>query len=1611
MVFFRHLIGSAIFAFLFLAALPQAHAVHSFSSTTVGNIVNADDIGESIVIDEAGIVYVVGTVRAVPTGFTNSWVGKYNAALVLQASTTFPGSGVASLGRHISTGTCGNIYVTGSVEDVPGDEDILIVKYDSNLVFQASATFAGGVGGDDRGEGIITDAACNVYVTGKLFDDFVDFVNIWVAKYDANLVFLASATLNSGSADEGRAITLDSAGDILVTGVVNPTDSGDIWIGKFDSNLVLLSSTTQDGVNNGADIGRGITTVGTDVFVTGRIVGATNNVDTWVGKYDSSLVLQSSANINGLADSSDGAYGIVVDAGGNPFVAGRLGGGVSASGDDLAILTLDSNLVVQSSITLDGGEGSLEIAKGIALDAAGEVFIVGSLGTVSQQLDILIVHYTPALAFQGSAAVNSLRPGQFERGQAVSVDGSDIYVTGYVEEIVGDRNIWVAKYDTSLTLQSSTTFTGPAATDGYDEGHAIVTDGAGNIYVAGFIGKTLGFGFGDNDIWLGHYDSSLVLLASATFDGGATTADDRGFGIALGSGGEIYVTGQVEDSVIDKNIWVGHYDSSLVLQSSFSFTIGFDDRADGIAVDGSGNIFVVGSGGTDSSSDFWAGKLDSNLVLLASTTLNDAGNAEEKGRGVVVDGTDVFVTGMMETVVLDENIWVAKYDSSLVLLSSITIDSPGTADDKGWAIAASGTGEIYVAGSLFATGQRGNLWVSEYDLNLNLLSNLTFNGSSSNDEEALGIAVDAGGVVYAAGYIETSTLNEEAWVSRHTPHGSLPAVILSTASVGITSITWSWTNIAGETGFRVLDPSDVNLSGDLGADVLTWDEFNITTNTAFTRRVVAFDADSVSTSAAVTVFTLAAPPTAQAFVVVNESSVTVSWAANGNPGATMYRVELWEDGGSTITKTLTATTTTFLDLLADATHFFAVRAMNGDNILTSLDVVLSTITVGTIVRPGTATLSYTNIAPSSFTLQWTSGTEASGFSPSGTLYTAEVSTASDFSGTVLSSQVTSLSAGFVNLSTNSAYFGRVEAFNGISTTPFTGLGTDVTRAAPPIGSTLVIASTASLTVQWNVNGNPTGTVFEVDRSTDDVVFALTASPTVANFTDTNLDGQTTYYYRVRAVNSVSVATAYDITVSTFLIGAPLPLPPSGLGAESLASDRIFLNWTISPTTTVVRYNLYSDNASGIIDYAVLFASVASNTTSFLTPPLTSGLTYKFGLRAEDASGAEENNTSVVASAAALTILSGVRAFILSPPGGLKISGDRVSILAGINLGTEKQIKDIRFQYKASTASVWVDIPPATLDHPNPDAQPPFFLHWDVTSLTATNFDLRAVAEDLSSVADANPPATTVSVGPINVDLSEISIAGGKVQQDQKIFNSITNTIYSGDPMSEQITLVVIPPGAISDPEATLTMINNPINAPPPGDAHSVGIFSELTLSNGQTTLSGGNVAALSFTFQDNDGDGLVDGSNVRSDALEIQTFDAVSNTWGREFNSTSDLANRVLTGVTSHFSFFAALGPARSSLNQVRIFPNPYMPNSGRSDDGSPFASGDLNSGIIFDNLPPAVTIRIYTVSGQLVRELSMTNSTGRIQWDAAGAASGGYFAVFSSPGQITEIKKLGIVR
>jgi hypothetical protein len=126
-----------------------------------------------------------------------------------------------------------------------------------------------------------------------------------------------------------------------------------------------------------------------------------------------------------------------------------------------------------------------------------------------------------------------------------------------------------------------------------------------------------------------------------------------------------------------------------------------------------------------------------------------------------------------------------------------------------------------------------------------------------------------------------------------------------------------------------------------------------------------------------------------------------------------------------------------------------------------------------------------------------------------------------------------------------------------------------------------------------------------------------------------------------------------------------------------------------------------------------------------------------------------------------------------------------------------------------------------------------------------------------------------------------------------------------------------------------------------------------------------------------------------------------------------DLAKKTVRVQVPHFSIYTILEltPASVDNGLAQVYPNPFISGDGDTNNGE-FGAGQ---GVTFDNMTAGAEIKIYSISGALVKKLT-ANAAGSVLWDVCNesgerVASGIYVYSITGGntkkvGRITVIKK-----
>jgi hypothetical protein len=166
-------------------------------------------------------------------------------------------------------------------------------------------------------------------------------------------------------------------------------------------------------------------------------------------------------------------------------------------------------------------------------------------------------------------------------------------------------------------------------------------------------------------------------------------------------------------------------------------------------------------------------------------------------------------------------------------------------------------------------------------------------------------------------------------------------------------------------------------------------------------------------------------------------------------------------------------------------------------------------------------------------------------------------------------------------------------------------------------------STSEIDLAWAAATSDVGvTSYLVERCQDAGCssFEQFGAATDTSLTDSGLAAGTTYSYRVRAADAAGNLGPYSST-ATATTPAPdteAPTAPTALGATTVSSTQIDLTWTAAGDDVgVTGYLVECCEGADCSNFAQVGTST---TTSFSNTGLTSGTTYTFRVRAQDAAG-------------------------------------------------------------------------------------------------------------------------------------------------------------------------------------------------------------------------------------------------------------------------------------------------------------------------------------------------------------------------------------------------------
>jgi uncharacterized delta-60 repeat protein len=702
------------------------------------------DGGNGIAIDSNDNVYITGYTNSQGAGNNDILIAKYNSSGTIQWQRTLGGAN-SDIGYGIAIDSNDNVYITGyTTSQGAGNFDFIIVKYNSSGTIQWQRTLGGA--SSDIGYGIAIDSGDNVYVTGRTSSQGAGSDDIVIAKYNSAGTIQWQRTLGGANSDIGYGIAIDSNDNVYITGYTNSQGAGnnDILIAKYNSSGTIQWQRTLGGVNS--DIGLGIAIDSNDnVYVTGYSFDPANSVSgVLIVKYNSSGTIQwqrifFNYSLDIYAYSiiflKENTFALVGDIYRDSKPNGSYGHITLLSTEGIfdswtyteSLLTNATSTLTSSTSTLTDSESTLTSSTSTLTDAAS------SYVTSNYSLRRINPEYW----------INTTGRYQYVYNYGIAVDSNkNIYAVGETNATDTNYNILLTKYSSKGFIQWQRTLGGAS----YDYGWKIVVDSNNDVYVTG---STDSQGAGNNDILIAKYNSSGTIQWQRTL-GGAN--NDYGYGIAIDSGDNVYVTGSTDSQGAGNNdILIAKYNSSGTIQWQRTLGGANNDYGYGIAIDSGDNVYVTGS--TDSqgagSVDIVIVKYNSSGTIQWQRTLGGA--STDVGYGIAIDsGDNVYITGYtFSQGAGNGDILIAKYNSAGTIQWQRTLG--GASIDVGYGIAIDSGDNVYITGYTFSQGAgNGDILIAKYNSSGTIQWQRTLGGASIDVGE--GIAIDSNDNVYITGY-------------------------------------------------------------------------------------------------------------------------------------------------------------------------------------------------------------------------------------------------------------------------------------------------------------------------------------------------------------------------------------------------------------------------------------------------------------------------------------------------------------------------------------------------------------------------------------------------------------------------------------------------------------------------------------------------------------------------------------------------------------------------------------------------------------------------------------------------------------------------------------------
>ncbi len=380
--------------------------------------------------------------------------------------------------------------------------------------------------------------------------------------------------------DRGTSIAIDEEGNLYLAGTYNQQVDFGGGVATAGADDPFVASFAPDGTYRwhtqfggpGHDTGGGVAVIpGTqEIVMVGAVTGDPGLPGNWVEGSLRGFVAKLDRNTGTLAasrvlDASEQsrAIAVAVDPGGGIHVVGGFYGAfevdmarASVGDEDMFAVRLDAAL--QPTWTWTDGDVEKDLARGVAVNAAGSIALTGFVTGAEDSQDIVVAGFVsppnvaPTWRHQFASP-----PGGGAKGHSVAwTPDGDVVMTGFFTGPVlfgqttpdgGGRDGVLARFNGATGDGVwAITYGGP----GDDHSRDVTVDAAGNLLVTGDFSDDVVIGGpltsnGAKDVFVGSFSPDGTPAWTRSYGG---VSSDNGNAVALAPDGTLYASGHFRET-------------------------------------------------------------------------------------------------------------------------------------------------------------------------------------------------------------------------------------------------------------------------------------------------------------------------------------------------------------------------------------------------------------------------------------------------------------------------------------------------------------------------------------------------------------------------------------------------------------------------------------------------------------------------------------------------------------------------------------------------------------------------------------------------------------------------------------------------------------------------------------------------------------------------------------------------------------------------------------------------------------------------------------------------------------------------------------------------------